>query len=78
MPATEIMFVPIVIFLVAVAPLWLILQYWSSNKEKKGLSEEDQDVIEEVAQTIEKLSGRINNLEAILDDKHKGWRNHNH
>ena len=78
MTAKDIIFVPIVLFLVKVAPLWLILHYWSRNKEKKGLSEEDQDVIEEVAQTIEKLSGRINNLEAILDDKHKGWRNHNH
>ena len=44
MPATEIMFVPIVIFLVAVAPLWLILQYWSRSKEKKGISEKDKEV----------------------------------
>ncbi|MCJ8339460.1 MAG: envelope stress response membrane protein PspB [Pseudomonadales bacterium] len=78
MSGMVVIFVPIVVFLVIVAPLWLILHYWSRNKEKKGLSEEDQDVIEEVAQTIEKLSGRINNLEAILDDQHKGWRNHNH
>ncbi|NRA17004.1 MAG: hypothetical protein HRU04_16040 [Oceanospirillaceae bacterium] len=38
MPATEIMFVPIVIFLVAVAPLWLMLHYWSKSKQKKGIS----------------------------------------
>ena len=44
---------------------------------KKGLSPQDQDVIEEVSQTIEVLSERINNLEAILDDKHNGWRNQN-
>ncbi|OUS21587.1 phage shock protein B ['Osedax' symbiont bacterium Rs2_46_30_T18] len=78
MPGMVVIFVPLVVFLVIVAPLWLILHYWSKNKENKGLSEDDQIVIEEVAQTIEKLSGRINNLEAILDDQHKGWRNHNH
>ncbi len=78
MPGMVVIFVPLVVFLVIVAPLWLILHYWSKNKENKGLSEDDQVVIEEVAQTIEKLSGRINNLEAILDDQHKGWRNHNH
>ncbi|NQZ32747.1 MAG: envelope stress response membrane protein PspB [Oceanospirillaceae bacterium] len=69
-------FVPLVVFLVIVAPLWLILHYWSKIKEKKGLSEQDQDVIEEVSVTLEKLSERIVNLEAILDDKHSGWRIH--
>ena len=38
MPATEIMLVPIFIFLVAVAPLWLILHYWSKSKQNTGLS----------------------------------------
>ena len=38
MPATEIVFVPIAMFLVAVAPLWLLLQYWSKSKQKTGLS----------------------------------------
>jgi len=38
MLATEIMFVPIVVFLVAVAPLWLALHYWSKSKQRKRLS----------------------------------------
>jgi phage shock protein B len=68
-------FVPTLVFLVIVAPLWLILHYWSKSKEKQGLSEQDQRVIEETIVTIEKLSNRINNLEAILDEQHGGWRN---
>jgi len=75
MSGMVVIFVPLVVFLVIVAPLWLILHYWSKNREKKGLSAQDQDVIAEVSQTIEVLSDRINNLEAILDDKHNGWRN---
>jgi phage shock protein B len=77
MSGMVVIFVPLVVFLVIVAPLWLVLHYWSKNKEKKGLSPQDQDVIEEVSQTIEVLCERINNLEAILDDKHNGWRNQN-
>ncbi len=68
-------FVPTLVFLVIVAPLWLILHYWSKSKEKKGLSEQDQIVVEESLQTIEKLSARIDNLESILDEQHQGWRN---
>ncbi|MFT5707550.1 MAG: phage shock protein B [Oceanospirillaceae bacterium] len=78
MSGTIFIFVPLVVFLVIVAPLWLVLHYWSKNKEKQGLSAQDQDVIDDTVQTIEKLSERINNLEAILDDQHEGWRNQSH
>ncbi|MEH6444315.1 MAG: envelope stress response membrane protein PspB [Oceanospirillaceae bacterium] len=78
MSGTIFIFVPLVVFLVIVAPLWLVLHYWSKSKEKQGLSAQDQDVIDDTVQTIDKLSERINNLEAILDDQHEGWRNQSH
>ena len=71
-------FVPTVVFLVIVAPLWLILHYWSKSKEKRGLSEQDQSAVEDISESIETLSARITHLESILDEQHKGWRNHNH
>jgi len=71
-------FIPTVVFLSIVAPIWLILHYWSKSKEKKGLSEQDQHMLEDIGQTIDTLTTRITHLEAILDEKHQGWRNHNH
>lgn len=78
MSGTVFIFVPLVVFLVIVAPLWLILHYWSNSRAKQGLSEQDQHAIEDMTQSVEKLTGRINNLEAILDERHTGWRNRNH
>lgn len=71
-------FVPFIVFLVIVAPLWLILHYWSKNKESKGLTEQEREVLDDVAKTIEKLSQRVEHLETILDEQHQGWRNSNH
>lgn len=68
-------FVPTVVFLVIVAPLWLILHYWSKKKAGQGLSSQDQLVVEEALQSIETLTARINTLETILDEQHKGWHN---
>ena len=78
MSGTVFIFVPLVVFLVIVAPLWLILHYWSNSRAKQGLSEQDQHAIEDMTQSVEKLTDRINNLEAILDEQHTGWRNRNH
>ncbi len=78
MSGTVFIFVPLVVFLVIVAPLWLILHYWSNSRAKQGLSEEDQHALEDMTQSVEKLTGRIGNLEAILDEQHIGWRNRNH
>ena len=78
MSGTVFIFVPLVVFLVIVAPLWLILHYWSNSRAKQGLSEEDQHALEDMTQSVEKLTSRISNLEAILDEQHTGWRNRNH
>ena len=74
MTAMAFFFVPSVVFLTIVAPLWLILHYWSKHKSNKGLSEDEQHLLEDLAGTIEGLEQRIDSLERILDNQHKGWR----
>lgn len=75
MSAMVFVFVPTVVFLVIVAPLWLILHYWSKKKESEGLSSQDQIIVEEIGQNVETLCARIETLETILDEQHEGWRN---
>ncbi|RDE22721.1 envelope stress response membrane protein PspB [Motiliproteus coralliicola] len=67
-------FVPSIVFLTIVAPLWLILHYWSKRKAQQGLSQEEQQLLRQMAGTIEGLEQRINTLERILTDQDTGWK----
>ena len=73
MSATLFLFVPSVVFLTIVAPLWLILHYWSKHKSQQGLSQEDKQLLNQMTDTIEGLEQRLNTLERILDSQHRGW-----
>jgi phage shock protein B len=65
---------PIIIFLVIVAPIWLILHYKSKKQVAQGLSEADFESLNELAKSAELMSERIQTLEAILDAESPEWR----
>lgn len=67
--------IPIIVFMVIVAPIWLILHYRSKGQLSKGLSEADYSQLRELAETADKMSNRIKTLEAILDAESPQWRN---
>jgi len=69
----SMLFVPSILFLVIVAPLWLILHYRYKSQARKGVKDEDLKSIDELLASVDKLSDRIAVLEKILDEKHKGW-----
>ena len=58
---------PLVIFMIFVAPIWLILHYRSKKQVNQGLSAEEQASLQSLAEQAEKMSDRIQTLEAILD-----------
>lgn len=66
---------PLIIFLIFVAPLWLILHYRSKRQISQGLSEEEYIQLSELSELADKMSDRINTLEAILDIESPQWRN---
>lgn len=67
--------VPTIIFMVIVAPIWLILHYRSKKQVNQGLSEEEYMTLQELADKAEKMADRIQTLEAILDAESPQWRN---
>ncbi len=67
-------FIPTVIFMGLVAPLWLVLHYLSKSRMEKGLSSEDRDTLAAALAQVEKLEARIGTLETILDAEHPRWR----
>jgi len=67
-------FVPTILFMVVVAPIWISMHYRSVNRSSRGLSEEDRETVEHMLETVDKLSDRIRTLESILDVDHPQWR----
>lgn len=70
----KFLFVPTILFLVIVAPLWITMHYRSVNRSSRSLSLEDRESIEHMLETVDRLSERISTLESILDADHPQWR----
>lgn len=70
----QFMFVPTILFMVIVAPLWLTMHYRSVGRSSRSLTEEDREAIEQMLMTVDKLTDRIGALESILDEQHTQWR----
>ncbi|MEM7283164.1 MAG: envelope stress response membrane protein PspB [Pseudomonadota bacterium] len=68
------MFVAMVLTLTVVVPLALILHYVTRWREAKGLSREDESMLEDLWQSAQRMESRINTLETILDETAKDWR----
>jgi len=66
---------PVIIFLLVVAPIWLILHYRSKRQISQGFSEEEYIQLSELSELADKMADRIKTLEAILDAETPDWRN---
>ena len=66
---------PIIIFLVVVAPIWLVLHYRSKRQISQGLSEEEYLQLAQLSELADEMTERIHTLESILDAESPGWRN---
>lgn len=70
----DIIMAPVIIFMVVVAPIWLILHYRSKRQVSQGLSEEEYIQLSELSEMADKMADRIKTLEAILDVESPDWR----
>ncbi|MET1219300.1 MAG: envelope stress response membrane protein PspB [Glaciecola sp.] len=66
--------VPMILFMLFVAPTWLILHYRSKRQIGKGLSQDDIKDMQILVDKAEQMSERIKTLEAILDEQSPQWR----
>ena len=70
----EIIMAPVIIFMIIVAPIWLILHYRSKRQVSQGLSEEEYIQLSDLSEMADKMADRIKTLEAILDAETPDWR----
>ncbi|MDP5030175.1 MAG: envelope stress response membrane protein PspB [Paraglaciecola sp.] len=66
---------PIIIFMIFVAPIWLIMHYRSKKQINQGLTQEEYATLQELADRADKMADRIHTLESILDAEAPQWRN---
>jgi phage shock protein B len=70
----EIIVAPVIIFMIIVAPIWLILHYRSKKQVSQGLSQEEYIQLSELSEVADTMADRIQTLEAILDAETPNWR----
>ena len=70
----EMLFVPMVLFMVIVAPTWIVMHYRSVNRSSSQLSEDDRQALEEMLVAVDQMADRIESLESILDADYPNWR----
>ena len=63
-----------IIMVSVVLPLVVVLHYVTRWKDAKGLSREDEKMIEDIWESAQKMESRINALETILDERAEDWR----
>jgi phage shock protein B len=71
----QLIMIPVMIFMLLVAPIWLILHYRSKRQITQGFSEEEYKQLSELSELADKMTDRIKTLEAILDAETPDWRN---
>lgn len=65
----------VIVFLVIVAPIWLILHYATRNSASRKLTSKDEALLEELNDSARRMEDRIRTLERILDADTPEWRN---
>ncbi len=65
---------PLILFLVVVAPVWIIGHYATRWRSTRMLSAEDEKLLAELWRTAERVDERLGNIEKILDTESSEWR----
>ena len=63
-----------ILFMVVVAPLMIIFHYVTKWKQSRALTSEDEKILTEMWDSAERIEGRIQNIERILDAESPEWR----
>ena len=63
-----------VIFLVVVAPIWIVAHYLTRWRRSRKLSAEDERSLGELYEAARKMEARLSALERVLDAEAPDWR----
>ena len=67
-------FVPALVFIGLVLPIWVVMHYKSKQSAQSALSDDERQDLSTLIHQAEQMVSRIGTLEAILDSETPGWR----
>lgn len=68
---------PFILFLVFVAPIWIVAHYLTRWRTAKTMTSDEERVMEEVWRGLERMEDRVRSIERILDEGDPDWRRRN-
>lgn len=70
----EIVIAPMILFMIVVAPIWIVMYYRSKRQSQGSLSDQDRKELDHLAAAVVAMRRRIETLESILDAETPDWR----
>ena len=71
---SDLLMVMATLFLVICVPLIIVLHYITRWKQRREISRDDEEMLEDLWALAQRVEDRIDALERILDDDEKDWR----
>jgi phage shock protein B len=63
-----------ILFLVVVAPIWIVAHYATRWRTARMLSRDHERVLAELYDSVRRMEERMDSLERLLDVEAPGWR----
>ena len=73
-PQPPVFFIITIVFMTVVLPIVIVMHYVTKWKATKGLSGDEQRMLEDLWRDGQEMQSRLNALETILDDKVPDWK----
>jgi len=73
-PQPPVFFIITIVFMTVVLPIVIVMHYVTKWKATKGLSGDEQTMLEELWKDSQAMQSRLNALETILDAEVPDWK----
>jgi phage shock protein B len=73
-PQPPVFFIITIVFMTVVLPIVIVMHYVTKWKATKGLSGDEQRLLEDLWKDSQSMQSRLNALETILDAEVPDWR----
>lgn len=70
----ELLTIALIVFIAIPAPLFIVLHFITKWKQSREISGGDEKLLEDMWSMSQRLEGRLESLETILDSELSDWR----
>ncbi|MEQ9110455.1 MAG: envelope stress response membrane protein PspB [Rhodospirillaceae bacterium] len=70
----QFLFVPTILFITVLGPIWVIMYYKAKRREAQTLMSEENEALETLAEAADRMEKRIESLEKILNSEDANWK----